>query len=481
MKHIRDIRNVASSFVVNLTAGSLRAVLVMRFLGPSLLGAWKSALLLDSIGDWARLGVSRGANLQIPILDAQSNTQESELTASAAGTYNLLLGIILCAGIFCASFFVRNPDLRLAMRLMALVTGLNQPYYAVRDLANARRRFDLRTKETLLRAAIDLGTAIVLTKLFGLAGYGTASLLPILIGAIYLQRHVRLAFRMRPDITRIKALIARGFPYSLTETGFELVRRLDVLVMAIVLGPVWVGYYGVAFLLMDFAAVLAQKGMAEVLSPHLLSEFGRTGSFSQVASFYETPARLFCYVLPPMLGVGALLLPGSVRLVLPQYLRGVPAAEITLWAVFFVAVHGTMSSFFVAAQKIPAVLRLYAIVATAGATAQYLVMKSGFGLAGAAWTTLVTMAVLSSGEMFLARRACGHCMGETIPFLSSLYFPLLAAAILRILVGSLSLGAWLPGPLELLAKIAILLVFYSPVLFAYESKFTILRAIYQTI
>jgi len=480
MKHIRDIRNVTSSFIVNLTAGSLRAVLVMRFLGPSLLGAWKSALLLDSIGDWARLGVSRGANLQIPILDAQGNAEESELTASAAGTYNLLLGIVLCAAILCASFFVRNPDLRLAMRLIALVTGLNQPFYAVRDLASARRLFGLRTKETLLRAVIDLGTAIVLTKLFGLAGYGTATLLPVLIAGIYLQRHVRLAFRTRLDIPRIKALIAKGFPYSLTEAGFELVRRLDVLVMAIVLGPAMVGIYGVAFLIMDFAAVLAQKGMAEVLSPHLLSEFGRTGSFSKVSSFYETPARLFCYVLPPMLGVGALLIPECVRLLLPQYVRGIPAAEITLWAVFFVAVHGSLSSFFVAAQKIPAVLRLYAFVAIAGATIQFLLMKFGFGLTGAAWTTLGTLAILSSGEMFLARRACGSGIMETIPYLTSLYFPLIAAGTLRLLLGSLSFGAWLPGPLELAAKIALLLLFYAPVLFAYESKFTILRTIYQT-
>jgi O-antigen/teichoic acid export membrane protein len=481
MSHIRDIRNVSSSFVVNLLAGSLRAILVMRFLGPSLFGVWKSALLLDSIGDWARLGVSRGANLEIPILDAQGNEQESDLTASAAGTYNLLLGITLCTGIFCASFFVRNPDLRLAMRLMAIVTGLNQPFYAVRDLASARLRFDLRTKETLLRAAIDLALAIVLTKLFGLVGYGVAMLVTILVAGTYLQRHVWLAFRTRPDTPRIKALIARGLPYSLTEAGFELVRRLDVLVMAIVLGPVWVGYYGVAFLLMDFASVLAQKGMAEVLSPYLLSEFGRSGSFDKVASFYETPARLFCYVLPPLLAVGALLIPESVRLVLPQYLRGVPAAEITLWAVFFVAVHGSMSSFFVAAKRIPEVLRLYAVVAMTGATAQYLMMRSGFGLTGAAWTTLVTLGVLSSGEMFLARRACGHSIGEMIPFLGSLYFPLIAAGALRILVGSLSLGAWLPGPLEVLAKIVLLLLFYAPVLMAYENKFTILRTIYQTI
>jgi len=33
--------------------------------------------------------------------------------------------------------------------------------------------------------------------------------------------------------------------------------------------------------------VLGQKGVSQVLSPHLMKEFGRTGSFSDVAIFYE--------------------------------------------------------------------------------------------------------------------------------------------------------------------------------------------------
>jgi len=481
MQHFRDIKKVGSSFVVNLTFGSIRSVLVMQILGPTLMGAWKSALLLDSIGDWARLGVSRGASLQVPMLDARHNRGDADRIASAAGTFNLLLAMALFTGIFLASFLVRNPDVRLAMRLIAVVTAVCQPYYALRDLASARHLFAVRSKETLLRAVVDLGAAVLLAKLFGLAGFGIGSMLPTLVGALYLQHHVRLAFRLRPDPPRIKSLIACGFPFSLTEAGFELVRRLDVLVMALVLGPTFVGYYGVAFLIMDFSAVLAQKGMAEVLSPHLLREFGRTGSFSDVALFYEKPARLFCYVLPPLLGVGAFLIPECVRIALPKYLPGVPAAEITLWAVFFVAVHGSMSSFFVAAGKIPMVLKLYGVLACAGATAQVVVMKEGLGLTGAAFTTLVTLSLVSSGEMIIARRVCGYSFRKIVPFLGSLYFPLVAAALLRIFVGSLNLDAVVPTVLQLPCRIMLLLLLYIPVLLAYENRFAMLRTIYQTI
>lgn len=480
MEHFRDLKKMSASFFVNLTFGAIRSTVVMHLLGPTLMGAWKSALLLDSIGDWARLGVSRGASLQVPILDAQHNEKEADQTASAAGTFNLLLAMLLFSGIFSFSFFVRNSDVRLAMRLIAVVTAVSQPYYALRDLASARHLFNVRAKETLLRALIDLGAAVVLTRLFGLGGFGVASAVPTLVGALYLQHHVRLVFGLRADTSRVKKLVACGFPYSLTEAAFELVRRLDVLVMAIMLGPTFVGYYGIAFLIMDFAAVLAQKGMAEVLSPHLLREFGRTGSFADIVAFYEIPARLFCYVLPPVLGIGALLLPACVSLVLPKYLPGVPAAEVTLWAVFFVAVHGSMSSFFVAAGRLPVVLRFYAVLACAGAVAQFLVMKAGLGLTAVAFTTLVTLAVVSSGEMIIARRVCGHRFAEVIPFLGSLYFPLAAAAALKVLIASASVGTLVPAAFELPCKIALFLLFYAPVLLFYENRFALLRTIYQT-
>jgi O-antigen/teichoic acid export membrane protein len=481
MQHFRDIRKMTSSFALNLALGTIRSVLVMRILGPVLMGAWKSALLLSTIGDWAGLGVCRGETLEVPILDGQNNKQEANRIASAAGGFSVWLAIALFTAIYAVSFFVRESNLRLAMRCVAVVAAVCQPYYAVRNLASARHLFDVRSKETLLRTAIDFVAVILLAKLFGLVGFGAAYALPTAVATVYLQRHARLPFCLRPDRRRVKSLISCGLPYSLTESAFDCARRLDVFLMAVVLGPVFVGYYGVAFLIMDFAAVLAQRGVSETLSPYLLREFGRTGSPNDVAPFYEKPLRLFGYVLPPVLGVGTLVLPAGVRLALPQYVPGVPAAQITLWAVFFVALHGSMSSFFVAAKKIPAVLWLYAVLIPSGATAQYVVMKLGWGLTGAAWTTLTTLALVSFGELFIARQGMGHRVSRILPFLASLYFPFAAAAILKMLVSTLGLGAWLPQPFELIAEAILFILLYAPVLIAYENKFTMLRTIYQTI
>jgi len=477
---LRDAKYVASSVFAALVLSSVRSVLVLRILGPALLGAWRSATLLYTLAEFGRLGVSRGVGLRVPVLDAQGEKEEADRAAAAAGAFMWLAGGIMGLAIFVSAFFVSNPNLRTALWFVAGVVALTQPTYFLRELATARHRFKLRAIEILLESSADFVAAVSLSMIFQLRGLGAASVVSSILPVLFLSRRLGLRFRIRLDFSRVKTLIRSGLPFSLTEGAFELTRRLDVLLMVVLLGPTFVGYYGISLLIMDFSTVLAQKGVSQVLSPHMLREFGRTGSSAGVALFYEGPARLFCYLLPPLLGAGSFLIGDFVRLLLPQYVPGIPAAQVTMWAIFSVALHASISSFFVAADKIALILRCFAVLIPLGAVAQYLVLRAGLGLEGAAWTSVVVLGLTAGAELCFARRNCGHGAREIAVFLASLYFPLLTAIMLKELVESLNVGPWSGSPLESILKVFLFLLFYAPVLIAYESRFSMLRAVYQT-
>ncbi len=264
---------------------------------------------------------------------------------------------------------------------------------------------------------------------------------------------------------------------------FEILRRLDVILMALVLGPVAVGYYGTSLLIMEFSIVLARKGVNQVVSPHLLREFGRTGSILDAAVFYELPLRLFCYLLPPVLGVGSLLIGDFVHLCLPQYVPGIPAAQLTIWTMFFVALHASINAFFVASDMILVIWRIFALLIPFGAAAQFAVMKSGFGLTGAAACSLATLAVVAAAEIYVARKRCAHGLREIGSFLAILYFPLVFAILLAQLMDSSMLASFFaiegPAPLAAGLKSLVFLILYMPVLWLYENKYSILRSVRQ--
>jgi O-antigen/teichoic acid export membrane protein len=481
MQHFRDIKNVTLSFVVNLGGAMVSSIWIFRILGPTIMGTWRTAMLLDPVAGLTRLGANRGASLEIPVLDSQHNTKESDRIASSAVTYHVLLGLGVGVAIFLLSFLPSDHKLQVALRWVALGEAILQPYYCMTDLACARHLFDLRYKETLLRCAVDLGAGIALAELFGLSGLGAGAAFPLVVGSLYIWMRVRRSFQIRPDFGRIRVLISKGAPYSITEAVFDFVRRLDTMFIALLLGPTFVGYYGISYLIMDSAKLVIQRGMSEVISPYMQREFGRSGSFANVTAFYELPIRIICYLVPPLIGICVLLLPPIVRVALPKYAPGIPAAQITIWGVFFLALHGSMSSFFVATRRIPAVLWLLVISGVSGAVGQYAVIRVGLGLRGAAWITVALLTLISSGEIAIARHACGCKLSGTLPFLASLYLPLVASFAVTTMIAHVSFGARVPVALGLGYRAALLLLLYAPILAAYENRFTMLRAIYQAI
>lgn len=473
MKLFRDARSVTSSLIVGLALTSIRSILLLRFLGPALMGAWKSALLLDAVGEFVRMTFSRAMGLRVPMLDGQQDQAQAKRCISAAGALSLYLGLVLGLITFAISFIPSNADLRTALRLVACLTALGQPYLFLRELAAARHFFHLVTRETLIRSIFDFVAGLALCFGFGLRGLGASAVLSIVLVGVYLRHQQHFKFGWKLDVPEVRGLLAVGVPYSLSELTFEVLRRLDGFLIALLLGPVYVGYYGISLLIAEFSIVLARKGVNQVISPHLLREFGRTGSFQQAAEFYEKPLRLFCYTLPPLLAVGSLVIGEFVQMFLPQYTLGITAARITMWTVFFVVLHSSINSFFVASEMILTIWKTFALLIPFGAVAQILTMRAGFGLPGAAVCSLSTLAIVVAVEIFLARRRCGHRTGEIFGYIASMYLPM-ALAILLSQLAELA-------PIAPVLQAVLFLVLYTPVLLMYESRFSILREVRQTI
>jgi O-antigen/teichoic acid export membrane protein len=415
----------------------------------------------------------------VPVLAGQGNQKEADRTSAAAAAFLFWLGLFFFVGIFVASFFVPDPNIRISLRFLAFAVGLSEVYFYLREVPATRRQFVMRSKEELIRSVIDCAAAIALCKFLGLYGLGIATCGSLVATAVFLWRSQKVPFQLRIDRSRLSGLMRQGIPFAITEASYELLRRTDVLAIALFAGPIAVGYYGVSILIMDFAMVLSKKGVSQLVSPHLLKEFGRTGSLADVTIFYEIPVRLFCYVLPPLLGAGTFLIDGFVRALLPQYIAGIGAAQLTLWSIFFVALHFSINSFFAAANMIPKIIRLSAVAIAISAAGQFAVMRAGFGIEGAAWCALATSASWACVELVVARMACGNSAGETAGFVASIYLPFAVCVALRALVGAVPLIT--APPTEPVLRAGLLLLFYVPVFIGYEMKFSMLRTVRQSL
>lgn len=471
MRMLRDARLMSVSAAISVAMVVLRSILVLQILGPTTMGIWKTVMVIYMTGEFLRLGISKGMSMRLPAFAGQGRDEEIDRDIRTAGAYIVLTGIAFAVILFAASSFATNADYKLALRLMAVVMLFAQPHQYLRELATARQRFDLRARELILAGSIDLVGALVLSYYFGLVGIGLATVIGIVLPVIYLWRNQPDAFRSGFEWARVRALIGAGIPVSLSDSMFGLLRYLDLLMLTPLLGPTMAGYYAVSMMINEFSIFVANFGVSQVVSSHMLREYGRVGCVKSVVVFYETPIRLFSYLLPPLLAWGTLLVGPVVRLILPQYTAGIEAASITVWGVLFLSMHSAVTPFFRASQRFGIVLKLLAMTLLVAAVGQWLVLSNGGGLRGAAWVSLASLGFLVNAELFVAREAAGEKASESLAFVGSLNLPLL------LMIGLMQLLE--RGGVGIFTQAGMVLAVYAPVLAIYESRFSMLRMVKQ--
>jgi O-antigen/teichoic acid export membrane protein len=471
MQMLRDARLMSGSAAISVAMAVLRSVLVLRILGPTVMGIWKTVMVIYMTGEFLRLGITKGLSMRLPEFAGRGREDEIEHDLRTAGAYIVLAGIAFAAVLLVASLFATNDQYALALQLMAAVMLLAQPHQYLRELAAARQRFDIRGRELMLAGVIDLIGGVVLSYCFGLAGIGIATVVGIALPVLYLWRSQPDAFRAGFELARAKVLMTAGIPVSLSDSMFGLLRYLDLLLLTPLLGPTMAGYYAVSMMINEFSIFVANFGVSQVISSHLLQEYGRLGCVKSVVVFYEVPIRLFSYILPPLLAVGTLMVGPMVRLILPQYTAGIEAAEITVWGVFFLSMHSAVTPFFRAAERFGIVLKLLATLLVLTAAGQWLVLSNGGGLVGAAWLSLAALGVLVNAELFVAREAAGDKPGSILGFLISINLPLVLMIALMQVMEHAEVGV--------LAQAGVLVAVYTPVLAIYESRFSMLRMVRQ--
>jgi len=203
-KPLRDAKRLTSSVGLNLVLTSVRSLFVFHILGPTLMGAWRSAGTVDSVHEIARMGVVRGMSIRVPVLDGAGRSAEADEIIGESGSLMLWLGVVMAIGIFACSFLIADHNLRVAMQWMAPLGLVTEPYVFLRELAAARHRIDLRSKETIFRGLVEFITAIALCGALKLAGMGTGMVLSVAAAAFYLYHRQAVPFRLRPRWSAIR-------------------------------------------------------------------------------------------------------------------------------------------------------------------------------------------------------------------------------------------------------------------------------------
>ncbi|GEM_PF-6563517 len=455
-----------SSVLVSSAISGLVGLTIARLLTPAVYGIFQTIQVLWQFGPYAGLGATWA--LQQEMVRYESTDRPAEATRAQDVTFTftlistLLLTVLL---LLTAAGFGWPFDLRLTAIVAAVLLG-RQVYNLCLAVLTARSRFWVAGRGDVLTSLINLACSALLTYRFGLAGLLVAQLAWPLLGTALLMLSGRLRFHWQFDWPRMKAQVHVGLQFAvngLLQVTAKNTGRLVILAMA---GTAALGFYGIALLVAGYAEIVG-AAIGRSLIPSVVGAFEQRRVPADIERYVVRGSTLLGALLPVVTGVGVLLLPLLIQLVLPRYAAGIVPAQVLVYGANFLILRYSLEPFFVALSKLYRTFLIQGVAIAIGTGGALLAMAHGYGLTGVAASTTLSYVATSTGLLWYAHQHFARPKHAAASFVVSIHLP---AAYCGVLL--LGIAHVLPVPAAptwraadtLLGQLAIYLVLCLPVL-----------------
>ncbi len=326
-RHWVHIARLLPSFGVAQVLQAITSFLVARFLFPDEYGLWSLFAVVLFYSAQLHLGSINLMQKEVPFFLASKDSEAAQQVTNFAFTLSLT-NCILAAVLICAAGALWRPAgvSLIQLLLLAFLVISQELFIFVNYWLRAYQRFAALSRYLNLYACCNLALVAGLgwwKHLIGvLSGYVITS--ASVAFCFIVRQHIRVAYCLRmPDWKSL----GRAFQLLLWTMMFIFLTTLDRVFISWHLGIVALGLFGVSLLLSNLVYNTADV-VLQVLFPAASSLAGSNQSPERIARLLLNSAQTLSYILAVVLGLGFLLLPVAVPLLLPHYTLGIPAARI---------------------------------------------------------------------------------------------------------------------------------------------------------
>lgn len=409
----RALANVAwlsGESILRLIVGLFLGIWIARYLGPHAFGQYSYALALVALfGVFSRLGMDNVLVREI----VRSPVSRHELLGSAFAM-KFAGGLAAFAAAVCCTVILRPSD-PTALSLVAIIgAGLVAQSVDVIDLwfqsqLQSRRSVVARNiaflTTSLLKAGLILAGAAV-------AAFAFAGLIELLLAGAGLVLAYRLSGETlsawRATSSRAMDLLTPSLPLIFAGLAVSLYMRIDQVMISSMLGDSALGAYSAAIRLTEAAYFIPTVISSSALPAIVSLRTSNPGQFrDRMQWLFDLMVVLaFAIALPLSLFSGPL-----VRLLYGEaYATAAPVLAVHAWSTLFVFL-GVASSSWLLVENLTTVSFYRTAVGAAANIALNLLLIPAFGVVGAAWATLLSMAIATFGVFVDSRsRTVGAMM-----------------------------------------------------------------------
>ena len=406
---------------------AVRGFFLASLLSPFTFAIWTQMRLVITFLQFIRLGTNEALVRDYPYHKGRGSQETAKNIADVVSGFNLLTAAaaVLIVGLyFLLDQSITSLPEKHLWYLWLLVFFLNQIYWFLQCKLQATQQFIKVGKMIVGFSLLSTAGGLSCAYLYGFAGFLIALIFSYLGMILYVSGADPKEFKPSWDTVSALKLIRTGFPIMASGALFILLLNVDKIIIWIFMQRQDLGIYAIQSYITNFI-MLAPGAVAMVLFPSMMEQVGKANSYESIEHYLTHPTLILAYYACPILAALFFLLPLPIQWLLPQYVPAIQPGQILIIASFFVIVARMPIAIMVSLNKQNRLMLISLVAVLFTATADWFLLKSGFGISGVAAGSALGFTLYASATISFAFRCLRLSTKKLLKFLLTLIAPFL--------------------------------------------------------
>jgi O-antigen/teichoic acid export membrane protein len=319
-----------------MVATAISGLIVTRMMLPEQLGYYLKASVFLTFTPFVTMGITNGLNRQLPFLLGKNEHEKAMGLANTAFAWSLLTGVIIVVfGFVLTLHEILNTNLFMGFAFASVtITGACLPMIQMTESTfRTNNDFNKLSKIKFMNSVMAILT-IPLVHFFSFVGYILRSAILSVFYLFNLQFRKIIKTELNFNRDYFKELMKIGMPIFILGYFYSIFIGLDKLLILKYLTPRELGLYAPA-IQVGAALSILPTSIFQILYPKMCRKFGETGRISSLRKITFKTLLYLSIGLLPVFGIGWFLIGPFIRLILPNFVEGIPAAQWMFVAMYF--------------------------------------------------------------------------------------------------------------------------------------------------
>lgn len=390
----RTIVSYSSATMIGRCLLIVQGLVVIRLMGPEMLGVWLGLQLIPIYCTRAHLGLVNAVNRQVPFYRGRSDHASARSVENVVrGDLALLSVGFLCLVLVLTAAGVWKTDVGRGVLTLLFVTGLQIVVQFYQGLFRARQEFGRASLSIIVSPVVSL-CGLPLVYYWGFNGLLARSVAVNVVTLLCCVAIDGFARRMEFNWEKTRELIRIGLPIMIVGYGVVVFASMDRTLILLFLDARAMGEYALCFAVAKIMALIPAM-IGQIFYPRMTEKYAVEGISRSLVRLAVQASLVSATISGIIFCLARLTLPWVVATLYPAYAAGLPALRIALVGYFLVSLSAGPNYFLISTvQKRRQLVVLLAATAVMFLSGYFLADR---GLVGIAWSLVIAVSGYIAG------------------------------------------------------------------------------------